>query len=93
MRQDEEEYYESPQRNSRKRIFITITIIVLIVAGAIYWFGYRPSVARKHCTSVATTRSGITMDNWSISPTGDRGARVQSNYMFAYEACMQSKGL
>lgn len=81
--------------NSRRkipglRISVIAICVVFLAIGLGYWFAYRPHTAITHCRIVATERAGITDDNWAERAYN---TKVQVNYMFMYETCMQAKGL
>ena len=60
-----------------KTVLMAVLAALLIVAGAFYWYEYRPSQIRKSCE-----RSARVTESW-----GD------VNYETAYQGCLRYKGL
>ena len=61
---------------------LSLIAVLSAVAGAFYWYEYRPSVARQQCHQYAD----------KLSTTGDN-RNDKSRYDFRYKFCMQERGV
>ncbi len=69
---------------SNKLFFLFILAIVL--AGAVYWYEWRPHNIKIHCTYAAIERSGEKAQGKNF----ETGVEV---YDFYYKKCLREKGL
>ena len=79
----------------KPRYFIPI-IVLLILAGAFYWFQWNPSQIRKECTAEARNKLNESIDDklfniglYELGPIEE----LDNYYDLAFKICIAEKGL
>jgi len=70
-----------------KQYWVIISLAVILLGVAFYWYSYRPSKIREMCASEATRNNG-----WSNS-TGDFYASLKTDWDYLYQRCVRGHGL
>ena len=82
--------------NEFKDKYIVIIVIILLSAGAFYWFGYRPTKIRKNCDSSAKAivKDHTTRTKPSFMTKGVYYDEVESGYDYdtVYKKCLREIG-
>lgn len=82
------------------KIYLTITVVSLIIGFSFYWFQYRPSEIRKECTSTAKDsatalfKSKADLANDShLREAAQKSLYLQNDYNVIYSQCLSEHGL
>lgn len=71
-----------------KRVFtskaLLWTLIVILAAGAFYWFQWRPSQVRKACHTDALVRAKKKVKSKDLY--------IRKDYVFYYQQCLHKEG-
>lgn len=73
---------------NKKTIVISLTLLVLILAGIFYWFEWRPSQIRKNCYD-----SAIKNPFNNLKTFNDTESERRSELNFIYQNCLRMEGL
>lgn len=70
-----------------------ITVVLVILAFAFYWYEFRPTTIRKSCSKNASDSAVISTQNYEALNTLKREEKQNELMKDFYDNCIKSKGL
>ena len=85
---------------NKKIIIISSILIILILAGAFYWFQWRPTQIRKNCYAEAKEKAisllgkKVADEPSQYSDMAKQGNKfLKDDFQFLYQNCLRAHGL